>query len=70
MMKAVLGLTKAKEETWDTRVVVSAGQEKCTRQFVRSAKKNVKSHLNPEKTVRYIARIVTQSVKTKAVKSG
>jgi len=51
-------------------VVVSALQRKCTKQFVLNARKNAKFHLNPEKTVRYTARIVIPSVKTKAVKKG
>ena len=58
----------AKEETWDIRVVVdSAGHGRCTRQFARSVRKSAKSRLNPETIVRYTARIVIQSARTKAV---
>ena len=45
-------------------------QNRCTRRFVPNAKKNAKSLLNPEKTVRYTARIVFPSARTKAVKAG
>jgi hypothetical protein len=62
-----------KEETWDIRVVVagvvdSAGRGRCTKQFAQSARKNAKSRLNLEMIVRYTARIVIQSARTKAVK--
>jgi hypothetical protein len=49
-------------------VVDMVGHGRCTRQFARSAKKSAKSRLNPEMTVRYTARIVIQSARTKAVK--
>jgi len=39
---------------------------KCTKLFVRIVKKNVKFHLNQEKTVRFIARTVFQSAKIAA----
>jgi len=48
-------------------VDTAAGRGRCTRQFVRSARKSAKFLSNPEMTVRYTARIVTQSVRTKAV---
>ena len=60
-----------KEETWHINKVVavdSAGHGRCTRQFARSARKSAKSRLNPEMIVRYTARIVIQSARTKAVK--
>ncbi|OGX25529.1 MAG: hypothetical protein A3J51_00955 [Omnitrophica WOR_2 bacterium RIFCSPHIGHO2_02_FULL_45_21] len=59
-----------KEVTWRTKVVAvdTAVPGKCTRLFVRSARKNAKSRLNPEMTVRYTAGIVIQSVRAKAVK--
>jgi hypothetical protein len=50
--------------------VASAGRGKCTKRFALNARKNAKSLLNREKTVRSIARIVFQSVRTKAVKTG
>ena len=64
-----------KELVWVIRVVVAAdmavvdtaGLVKCTRRLARIAKRNAKCLLNPGKTVRYIARIVFQSVRTKAV---
>jgi len=46
------------------------GQGRCTRRFAQNARKNVKSLLNLEMTVRYIAGIVIQSVRTQAVKRG
>jgi len=61
----------AKEETWHINKVVavdSAGHGRCTRLFVRSARKSAKSRLNQEKIVRYTVRIVIQSAGTKAVK--
>jgi hypothetical protein len=65
-----LGFATAKEEIWDIRVVAvdSAGHGRCTRQFARSVRKSAKSRLNPEMIVRYTARIVIQSARTKAVK--
>jgi hypothetical protein len=39
---------------------------KCTRLFARIVKKSVKSRLNQEKTVRFIARTVFQSIKIAA----
>jgi hypothetical protein len=51
--------------------VVEAGMTedrgKCTRLFARIVKKNVKSHLSQEKTVRFIAKTVFQSTKMAAV---
>jgi hypothetical protein len=66
-----LGFAIAREETWDIRVVVvdsAAGNGRCTRQFARSARKSAKSRLNPEMIVRYTARIVIRSARTKVVK--
>lgn len=44
-------------------VVTIEDREKCTKLFAQTARKNAKSHLNPEKIVRSIARIVFQSIK-------
>ena len=41
---------------------------RCTRRFAQNARKNAKSLLSLERTVRYTAGIVIQSVRTKAVK--
>jgi hypothetical protein len=41
---------------------------RCTRRSAQNVRKNAKSLLNPEMTVRYTVRIAFQSVKTKAVK--
>jgi hypothetical protein len=49
-------------------MVGSAGHGRCIKRLAQNVKKNAKSLLNPEKTVRYTARIVIQSVRTKAVK--
>jgi hypothetical protein len=60
-----------KEERWDTnKAAVDSGelQGKCIRRFAQNARKNAKSLLSPEMTVRYTAGIVIQSVRTKAVK--
>ena len=41
---------KGEEETWRIKVVeILAAPGKCTRRFARTAKKNVKFLLNPEK---------------------
>jgi hypothetical protein len=48
--------------------VDSAGLGKCTKQFAPSARKNVKFLSNPEMIVRYTARNVIPSARTKAVK--
>ena len=45
------------------------GRGRCTRRFAQNVRKNVKSLLNPEMTVRYTARIAIQSARTKAVKN-
>ncbi len=50
-----------------SKVVDLAGRERCSRQYVRSARKNAKYLSSQEKTVRYIARIVSQSVKIAVV---
>jgi inner membrane protein involved in colicin E2 resistance len=62
-----------KEITWDLMIEVVAvdsaeGHGRCTRQFARNVRKNAKSLLSPVMTVRYTARTVFQSVKTKVVK--
>ena len=44
-----------------------AAHAKCTKLYAPIARKNVKSHLNPEKIVRFIAGIVFQSIKMAAV---
>jgi hypothetical protein len=51
------------------KVVVAGMTEargKCTKLFARIVKKSVKYRLNQEKTVRFIARIVFQSIKIAA----
>jgi hypothetical protein len=48
-------------------VVMTGAHAKCIRPFAVIVKKNVKSHLNPEKIVRFIAGIVFQSIKMAAV---
>jgi hypothetical protein len=56
------------EVVWDIKVVGSAvRRERCTKRRARSAKKNAKFLLSPERTVPYIARIVSPSEKTQAV---
>ena len=47
-------------------VVMTEDRGKCTKLFARIVKKSVKSHLNPEKTVRCIVRTVFQSIKIAA----
>ena len=64
---------KKKEAVWDIKAVglavdSEAGRGRCTRRYARNAKKNAKSLLSQEKIVRYIARIVSQSVKTAAAR--
>jgi hypothetical protein len=60
-----------KEVTWRISKVVAVDsaelRERCTRRFVQNARKNAKSLLNPEMTVRYTAGIAIPSVRTKAV---
>jgi len=46
---------------------MTEAREKCTKLFARIVRKNVKFHSNQEKTVRSIARIVSQSTKMAAV---
>jgi hypothetical protein len=65
--------TKAKKEvTWDINKVAAVdtaeGHGRCTRRFAQNVRKNAKSLLNPEMTVRYTARIAIQSARTKVVK--
>ena len=48
-------------------VVMTGALAKCIRQFARIVKKNVKSLLNQEKIVQFIARTVFQSIKMAAV---
>ena len=47
-------------------VVMTGARERCTKLFARIVKKNVKFHLSQEKTVRFIARTVFQSIKRAA----
>ena len=62
------GITKT-EATWLFKVVgTTEVRERCTRQFARIAKKSVKFLSSPEKTVRSIARNVSQSTRTAVVK--
>jgi hypothetical protein len=49
-------------------VDTAEGHGRCTRRFAQNVRKNAKSLLNPEMTVRYTARIAIQSVRTKVVK--
>ncbi|KPK41181.1 MAG: hypothetical protein AMJ78_06250, partial [Omnitrophica WOR_2 bacterium SM23_29] len=65
--------TKTKKEVkWDISKVAAVdtaeGRERCTRRFAQNVRKNAKSLLNPEMTVRYTARIAIQSARTKVVK--
>jgi hypothetical protein len=67
------GFATAKEETWDIRVMAAEEDSadlhgRCTRRFAQNVRKNAKSLLNPEMTVRYTAKIAIQSARTKAVK--
>jgi len=61
-----------KEVTWHINKVVAVDtaelHERCTRRFAQNARKNAKSLLNPEMTVRYTAGIAIQSARTKVVK--
>lgn len=49
------------EVTWDIKKVAAVdtaeGHGRCTRRFAQNVRKNAKSLLNPEMTVRYTARI-------------
>lgn len=67
--------SKAKKEaTWDMKKVAAVdtaeGHGRCTRRFAQSVRKNAKSLLNPEMTVRYTARIAIQSARTKVANNG
>jgi hypothetical protein len=73
--KGLKSLPKPKKEvTWHIVKVVAVavdtaeGHGRCTRRFAQIVRKNVKSLLNPEMTVRYTARIAIQSTRTKVVK--
>jgi hypothetical protein len=61
-----------KEVTWHINKVVAVdtaqGHGRCTRRFAQTVRKNAKSLLNPEMTVRYTARIAIQNARAKAVK--
>jgi hypothetical protein len=62
-----------REVVWHTNMAgvdLAQVHEKCTRQLAQNAKRNAKFLLSPGKTVRYIARIVFQSAKTKDVKTS
>ena len=56
-----------KGATWDIKVVVvdlaAVVQKKCSRRLAQNAKRNAKFLLNLAKTVRSIARTVSQSAK-------
>ena len=66
-------MTVIKEITWvfkvdkAVEVVMTEALAKCTKQFARIVKKNVKSHSSQERTVRFIVRTVFQSIKMAAV---
>jgi hypothetical protein len=60
------GVHIVEEEVWGIRVVDSAARGRCIKQFVRSAKKSARFLSSLEKIVRYTARIVFQSARTKA----
>ena len=47
-----------------------AGQERCTRQYAQNVRTNVKFPLSREKIVRYTARIVFRSERTKVGKNS
>jgi len=49
-------------------VDMAGDHERCTRRFAQNARKNARSLLSPEMTVRYTARIAIQSARTKVVK--
>jgi hypothetical protein len=49
-------------------VDTAEGHGRCIRRFAQNVRKNAKSLLNPEMTVRYTARIAIQSARTKVVK--
>ncbi len=53
----------------DQVVDLTVDQERCTKRLAQNATKNAKSLLSLERIVRYIARIVFQSARTKIVKS-
>jgi cobalamin biosynthesis Mg chelatase CobN len=62
-----------REVVWHTNMAgvdLAQVHEKCTRQLAQNAKRNAKFLLNQGKTVRYIARIVFQSARTKDVKTS
>jgi len=72
-----LGGAKKKEVTWGIKVEVAvvevvagsaARRARCTKRLAGIARKNVKFLLSQETTVRYTARTVFQSERTKAVK--
>ena len=68
--RVVLSGIQKKESTWVFKVDKGAeagmteDRGKCIRLFARIVKKSVKSRLNQEKIVRFIARTVFQSIKT------
>lgn len=57
-----------KEVTWHLNEMVDTAEDrgKCTKRFVQSARKNVKSLSNPEMTVQYIAETVSQNARATA----
>ena len=54
------------ETIWLSKVVMTEVQKRCTRLSVQIAKRNVKFPSSPEKTVRFIAETVFQSIKIAA----
>jgi len=58
-----------KEEVWHINKVagLAGALGRCIKQSAGNVKKNVKCLLNPEKIVRFIAKNVIPSVKTKVV---
>lgn len=68
------GLARAeiKGVVWDFRMAEAGsaeGRERCIKRFARNAKRNAKFLSSRAQIVRYIAKNVSQSVKTAAVKS-
>jgi hypothetical protein len=67
-----LVFTTVKEDTWHTNTMAAVDTAevngRCTRRFAQNVRKNAKSLLNPEMTVRYTARIAFPNARAKAAK--